>query len=152
LLELFPDSEDDDDEEDELEEGDRILCTVLAPIEEIRAGSTVLQCLVEAYAQNSVPVETGVPSWAADFSDVFNKESFDSLPEKRVLDHTIELVPDAKPANCKVYPISLLKQKELNAFIAEGLSTGCIHPSKSPMVSPVFFIKKKDRALWFIQD
>jgi hypothetical protein len=57
-----------------------------------------------------------------------------------------------KPANCKVYPISLLEQKELDAFIAEGLSTGRIHPSKSSMVSPVFFIKKKDRALWFVQD
>jgi hypothetical protein len=62
------------------------------------------------------------------------------LPEKRAWDHTIELIPDAKPANCKVYPISLLEQKELNAFIAEGLGTGRIHPSKSLMVSPVFFV------------
>jgi hypothetical protein len=36
-------------------------------------------------------------------------------------DHAIELVPDAKPANCKVYPISLLEQKELDAFISEGV-------------------------------
>jgi hypothetical protein len=152
LPELCPDSEDDDDEENDLEEGDRILYTVFAPIEKIRASSTVSQRLAEAYAWNSAPAGTDVPPWAADFSDVFNKESFDSLPEKRAWDHTIELVPDAKPANCKVYPISPLKQKELDAFIVEGLSTGRICPSKSLMASPVFFIKKKDGALWFVQD
>jgi hypothetical protein len=90
--------------------------------------------------------------WAADFSDVFAQESFDSLPDRRMWDHAIELVPDMKPANCKVYPISPLEQKELNVFIAEGLSTGRIRLLKFPMASPVFFIKKKDSALWFIQD
>jgi hypothetical protein len=79
-------------------------------------------------------------------------ESFDSLPDRQTWDHTIELVPDAKLANCKVYPISPLEQKELNAFISVGLSTGRIRPSKSPMASPVFFIKKKDGALRFVQD
>jgi hypothetical protein len=61
-----------------------------------------------------------------------------------VWDHTIELVLDVKPANCKVSP---LEQKELDAFIAEGLSTSHIRPSKSLMASLVFFIKKKDSAL-----
>jgi hypothetical protein len=89
---------------------------------------------------------------AADFLDVFKRESFNSLPERRVWDHAIKLIPDAKPANCKVYPISLLEQKELDAFIVEGLSTGCIHPSKSLMALLVFFVKKKDGALRFVQD
>jgi hypothetical protein len=152
LPELCPDSEDDDDEEDDLKEGDRILYTVFAPVEEIRAGSTVSQCLAEAYARNSARAGTDVPPWAADFSDVFNKDSFDSLSERQAWDHAIKLVPDAKPANCKVYPISPLEQKELDAFIMEGLSTGRIRLSKSPMASPVFFIKKKDGALRFVQD
>jgi hypothetical protein len=82
LLELCLDSEDDDDEEDNLEEGDRILYTVFAPVEEIRAGSTISQHLVEAYTRNSAHAGTDVPPWAADFSDVFNKEFFDSMPEK----------------------------------------------------------------------
>jgi hypothetical protein len=85
--------------------------------------------------------------WAKDFLDIFEKESFDSLPERWTWDHAIELVPDSKLANCKVYQIYLLEQKELDAFIAEGLSTGRICPSKSPMTSPVFFVKKKDRGL-----
>jgi len=77
---------------------------------------------------------------------------FDSLSEHRFWDHAIELVPDSKPANCKVYPISPLEQRELDAFIEEALGTGRIRPSKSPMASPVFFVKKKDGSLWFVQD
>jgi hypothetical protein len=37
-------------------------------------------------------------------------------------------------------------------LIVEGLSTGCICLSKSPMALPVFFVKKKDGALRFVQD
>jgi hypothetical protein len=33
-----------------------------------------------------------------------------------------------------------------------NLCTGHIHPSKSSMASPVFFIKKKDRTLHLVQD
>jgi hypothetical protein len=64
--------------------------------------------------------------------------------------HTIELVPDAKLTNCKVYLISPLEQKELDAFITEGLSTSHIRPSKSPRASPVFFVK--DGTLPLVQD
>lgn len=32
------------------------------------------------------------------------------------------------------------------------LAKGYIIPSKSPMVSLVFFVKKKDRKLYFVQD
>jgi hypothetical protein len=148
----FPDLTPDPDDDDGDEDGDRILYTAFAPAKEIRAGSTVSQRLAEAYARNSAPPGTSVPAWVEDFSDVFDKESFDALPERRTCDHTIELVPDAKPANCKVYPISPLEQKELDAFIEDGLSTGRIRPSKSPMASPVFFIKKKDGSLRFVQD
>jgi len=44
------------------------------------------------------------------------------------------------------------EQKELDQFLKENLETGRICPSKSPMASPVFFIKKKDGTLWLVQD
>jgi hypothetical protein len=47
LLELSPDLDDSDDDEDELKEGDHILYTVFALVEEIHAGSTVSQRPVE---------------------------------------------------------------------------------------------------------
>jgi RNase H-like domain found in reverse transcriptase/Reverse transcriptase (RNA-dependent DNA polymerase) len=51
-----------------------------------------------------------------------------------------------------VYPLSPSEQKELDVFLQENLDSGCIRPSKSLMVSPVFFIKKMDGALRLVQD
>ena len=130
LPDLTPDSEDNCDDDDPndfpLEEGDRILYTCFTPPENIRATETVSQRLAEAFAKNSVLPGPTVLEWAREFLDVFNKESFDNLPEHRSWDHAIELVPDSKPTNCKVCHISPLKQKELDAFIEEGLATGRI--------------------------
>jgi hypothetical protein len=69
-----------------------------------------------------------------------------------VWDHAIKLEPGAKPTNCKVYPLAPNEQAELDEFIQENLASGRIHPSKSPMASPVFFIKKKDGTLRLVQD
>jgi len=48
--------------------------------------------------------------------------------------------------------LALTEQKELDQFLKENLETGRICPSKSPMASPVFFIKKKDGTLQLVQD
>ena len=50
------------------------------------------------------------------------------------------------------FPVSPVEQKELNDFLNENLSSSHIHPSKSPMASLVFFVKKKDGKLRFVQD
>jgi len=39
------------------------------------------------------------------------------------------------------------EQKELDNFLEENVQKRYIAPSKSPMASPVFFIKKKDGKL-----
>jgi len=82
---------------------------------------------------------------------VFVKSSFDALPNCKPWDHAIGLILDAKPVNCKVYPLAHNEQEKLDQFILENLQTGCICPSKSLMDSPVFFIKKKDSSLHIIQ-
>ena len=64
----------------------------------------------------------------------------------------IKLTTDASPKSCKVYPLAASEQKELDTFLKENLESSWIHPSKSPMASPVFFIKKKDSALFLVQD
>jgi hypothetical protein len=155
----------DDEDEDELvfEEGDRMLPTGLnAPPEEVRATSTISQRLAEAFKRDAVSAcldtdtdnftAEGIPDHLREFHAVFSKESFDALPDHKPWDHAIELVPGEKPAGCKVYPLSPSEQKELDTFIQENLELGRIRPSKSPMASPVFFIKKKDGALRLVQD
>ena len=48
--------------------------------------------------------------------------------------------------------MSITEQKELDAFLKENLDSGRICPSKSPMASPVFFVKKKCGGLQLVQD
>ena len=46
-----------------------------------------------------------VPKPYQEFKDIFTKESFDELPDRKKWDHTIELVPDAQTFSTKVYPL-----------------------------------------------
>ena len=67
-------------------------------------------------------------------------------------DHVIELVPGSKEFSTKLYAMSPSEQGELDKFLDENLKSGRIRSSKSPMASPVFFVKKKDGSLRFVQD
>ena len=80
---------------------------------------------------------------------VFSEEESHRLPKHRSWDHAIDLIPGA---NTKVYPMSTNGQEELQRFLQENLAKGYIRPSKSPLSSPVFFIKQKDGKLRFAQD
>ena len=118
---------------------------------DIWALSTISQRLVEAFQTNEETL-TLVPNYLREFTAIFSKQSFNVLLEPKEWDHVVELVPGSKPSGCKTYPLSPVKQKELDAFLKENLEMGRIWPSKSPMSSPVFFIKKKDGSLWLVQD
>ena len=122
--------------------------------ERIHATTTILTRLAEAAKEDAptAKLEEMLPKPYLGFRDVFSKESFDELPEQKQWDHAIDLKPASQPFSMKVYPMSPVEQKELYDFLEENLSSGCIHPSKSPMASPVFFVKKKDGKLQFIQD
>jgi len=52
----------------------------------------------------------------------------------------------------KVYPLNVKEQEELNKFLEEHLKSGWIQSSKLPCAAPFFFMKKKDRSLWPVQD
>ena len=99
------------------------------------------------------PLEDLIPAEYLSHRKVFSEEESHCLPKHQLWDHTIDLKPDA-PAQLKfkVYPMPVNKQKVLEEFIKENLEKGYIVPSKSPMASPVFFVKKKDGKLRLIQD
>ena len=146
-----------------IEEGDHILATSLmsclegfpsatffsdtSPLEAfpsatIGASSTICQCLAEAFKAKSEVQSPPIPEYLTEFTFVFSKKSFNILPESKQWDHAVEIIPGSKASNCKVYPLLLPEQKELDAFLKENLDTGRIQPSKSSMASPVLFIKK----------
>src|SRR5271155_5594640 len=153
--EFHHDTEDTEEAEDCLDQGDRIFAPGIFPPhpqEDIRASSTISTRLAEAFKVNSEAALPSVPDYLHEFKDVFSKKSFDVLPEHKDWDHAIELIPGEKAASCKVYPLAPSEQKELDLFLKENLETGRICPSKSPMSSPVLFIKKKDSSLRLVQD
>jgi len=93
-----------------------------------------------------------VPKPYQEFQDVFAKESFDELPNLKQWDHAIELVPDTHNFSTKVYPLAPVEQKQLDEFLDDNLKSQHICPSKLPMASLVFLIKKKDGSLHLVQD
>ena len=93
-----------------------------------------------------------VPEAYHEYKDIFAKETFDELPLHRSWDHTIKLLPGNHKVNCKTYNLTTAEQKELDNFLEENLSTGCIRPSKSQFASTFFFVNKKDGKLHPIQD
>ena len=67
--------------------------------------------------------------------------------------HAINLKPETpETIRSKVYPMLINEQEELDRFLDDNLRKGYILPSKSPIASPVFFVKKKDRRLRLVQD
>jgi hypothetical protein len=128
------------------DQGDELWCA---------AGFTYSQQIAEK-TQETRPeksFEEMVPPQYRRHASVFSETESHRLPDHKPWDHAIELIPGA-PATMrtKVYPMSQNEQEELNRFLDENLKKGYIRPSKSPLSSPVFFVKKKDGKLRFVQD
>jgi hypothetical protein len=94
-----------------------------------------------------------VPSEYRRYAKVFSEVESERLPERKPYDHAIDLKPETpETIRSKVYPMPINEQEELDRFLEEHLRKGYIIPSKSPIASPVFFIKKKDGRLRLVQD
>jgi hypothetical protein len=119
------------------------------------AGFTYAQQLAEA-AHKDKPTRTFeemVPEQYRNYAKVFSETESERLPARKPWDHAIELTPGAPNAiRTKVYAMSPTEQEELDRFLEDNLRKGYIRPSKSPIASPVFFVKKKDGKLRFVQD
>jgi len=143
--------------EAEYEPGDQLFMTRILPdstVKDLCAASMTSQKLAEGACRSAETRKEPfiLPDWVRGFESVFAKKDFDILPEHRQWDHAIELIPGSELKSSKVYPLSPVEQKELDSFLEENLCTGRIHPSKSPMAAPVFFIKKKNGSLQLVQD
>ncbi|QRV83345.1 Retrotransposable element Tf2 protein [Ceratobasidium sp. AG-Ba] len=88
-----------------------------------------------------------------EFIDVFSEELFKKLPEHRSFDCNIDFVEGSDlPKPAKVYPLSPIESRTIKEFIDQELADGKIRPSKSPIASPCFFVKKKDGSLRLVTD
>lgn len=94
-----------------------------------------------------------LPEYIWPFTHLFNKTTFDKLPEWTEWDHAIELTEDApKEIDTGTYNMTIKEQDELKAFVKENLESGRIRPLKSPFAAPMFFIPKKDGSKQLVQD
>jgi hypothetical protein len=83
-----------------------------------------------------------------EYFKVFSEVDSHHLPQHQLWDHAIDFKPNAlETLKSKVYPILHNKQGALNKSIEEQLTKDYIVSSKSPMASPVFFVKKKNDEL-----
>jgi len=57
-----------------------------------------------------------------------------------------------RPQKGKIYPLSKNEREEVQNFVEDQLRKGYIRFSKSPQMSPVFFIGKKDRSKQMVID
>jgi hypothetical protein len=92
----FDDDLDSEVDDFTIEEDDRVFMTMVHPVDPhhfVQASSTVSGHLAEAFAKNSKPkgFEDIVPMTLHEYADVFSETAFNSLPERRKWDHTIEL-------------------------------------------------------------
>ncbi|KAI5117428.1 hypothetical protein M0805_007779 [Coniferiporia weirii] len=93
-----------------------------------------------------------IPSQYHNYLHIFKKKATECFPIARPYDHAIDLKPDFILQDCKLYPLSPKEQLALDQFLEDNLRKGYIRPSKSPMASPFFFIRKKDNELRTCQD
>jgi len=71
---------------------------------------------------------------------------------RKIWDHVIDLKEMFKPQKGKIYPLSKNEREEVQNFIKDQLRKGYIRPSKSPQMSPVFFVGKKNRSKRIVMD
>jgi hypothetical protein len=140
-----------------IKEDDRVFMMMVHPVDPqhfVCASSMVSRCLAKASTKNSKLKDFHdiVPTPLHAYADIFSETAFDSLPERRKWDHAIELECEPSPGFRRVYLMTLTEQTDMDAFLKEALATGRIRQSKLPLGAPVFFIKKKDGKLHFVQD
>ena len=83
---------------------------------------------------------------------MFEKKDSERMPMRKAWDHAIDLREGFVPKKGKIYPLSRVEREEVQEFVKDQLRKRYIRPSKSPQMSPVFFVPKKDGKKRMVQD
>jgi len=97
-------------------------------------------------------IEEMVPRKFLKWRKVFGKVESERMLTRKIWDHAIDLKETFKPQKGKIYPLSKNEREEVQNFVEDQLRKGYIRPSKSPQISPVFFVGKKDGSKWIVMD
>ena len=83
---------------------------------------------------------------------VFGKVESERIPTRKIWDHTIDLKEMFKLQKERIYPLSKNKREEVQNFVDNQLRKGYIRLSKSPQMSLVFFVSKKNGSKRMVMD
>jgi len=93
-----------------------------------------------------------VPKKFLKWRKVFEKVESERMPKRKVWDHAIDLKEMFKLQKGRIYPLSKNEREEVQNFVEDQLRKEYIRPSKSPQMSPVFFVGKKDGSKRMVMD
>ena len=88
--------------------------------------------------------EKMVPRQFHKYLKVFEKKNLERMLTRKAWDHAIDLREGFVPKKGKIYPLSRVEREEVQEFVKDQLRKRYIRPSKSPQMSLVFFVPKKD--------
>ena len=93
-----------------------------------------------------------VPQKFLKWRKMFGKVESERIPTRKIWDHAIDLKEMFKPQKRRIYPLSKDEREEVQNFVEDQLRKGYIRLSKSPQISPVFFVGKKDGSKRMVMD
>jgi len=97
-------------------------------------------------------IEEMVPRQFHKYLKMFEKKDSERILTRKTWDHAIDLKEGFVPKKGKIYLLSRVEREEVQEFMKDQLRKGYIRPSKSPQMSPMFFVLKKDRKKRMVQD
>ncbi|KAF9798783.1 hypothetical protein IEO21_10657 [Rhodonia placenta] len=115
--------------------------------------ASILNKDVEEEDADTTKWKSLIPEYLHEFGDVFSQKKSERMPERKPYDHGIDFEEGAAlPRPAKLYPMSPKERNSLDEWIDDELRKGYIRKSKSPLASPVFFVKKHDGGLRLVVD
>jgi len=97
-------------------------------------------------------MEEMIPRWFHKYLKVFEKKESERMLTRKAWDHVIDLREEFVPKKGKIYSLSRVEREEVQEFVKDQLKKGYIRPLKSPQISLVFFVPKKDGKKKMVQD
>jgi hypothetical protein len=98
--------------------------------------ATKSSALLDTNLLSGIPEQ--VKSLISEFDPIFQEPT--KLPPPRACDHSITLLPNAAPINCRPYRYSPNQKDEIERHVAAMLKAGTIIPSLSPFAAPVLLV------------
>ena len=93
------------------------------------------------------PEPVSIPLEYHDLTKAFSENGFNELPNHSPFDMKIDFKEGQEPQNTGLRPMSPMELEELRKYLEEILEKGWIRWSKSLILAPIIFAKKKDGSI-----